>query len=152
LERYGFSFAVNTAVDLGLGALGAWAGWVLLKRRSYAPMVACVAGGPIVVHSGHWIYGLALPTLSVISGALDPKYARLIIDMSLPLVLNVTLAAVWLLILMTVLRAKGRLEFEPGSSHSTTPALWISLVISSGIQLLILVLQQLMWASTPPNK
>lgn len=151
LRRHPYSFGVDITLHLALGAMGAWGGWALLQRRSQAPLFACIAGGPIVVESGYWLYALAIPSIRVIAGAIAPKYIRLILVMGLPVVLNLTLVVSWLLILSHVLRQKGRLEFEKPGEEVNSGSLWIALTLSSSLLSLILLLQHLMWAAESPT-
>src|SRR5438105_6610385 len=79
----GFTQVVNRSFQLALGALGAWAGWALLRRRSSAPLVSCVAGGAIAVDSGVWLYSLALPSSVFLGRAFDSPHSRMALSMLL---------------------------------------------------------------------
>jgi hypothetical protein len=64
---------------------------------------------------------------------LDTKYYRVGLILVPPLVLEVTVAACWLITLGGVLRRKGREEFSAADPEHSSSSLWASLLLSAAI-------------------
>jgi len=149
LERYGFSFVVDVDFKLGIGLLGGIGGWGLLKRKAWAPLAACIAGGVILVESLNWMVEMAAPTLLIIARSFSLKWVRLIAAMGLPLLIHATLLTTWYFLLRIVMREKGRREFPKAQPELTPGMMWGALVLSGTLCGLFLLLQRLLWEVTP---
>jgi hypothetical protein len=121
-DQWAISAAILTGALLG-GALDSWSGWGLLKRRSWAPLVAAFAGGHTVAGFGWFLFrvrehyargaGFHGTTQAVVTRALDflPAFVH---------------AICWMILLGVLFSRDGRRQFPSGRTAFTSHRFWIA--------------------------
>jgi hypothetical protein len=153
LERYRHLWGFNPSwrvlayllggLELALGVLSAWAGWGLLKRRDWAPPVAALAAGAILVHVTFTLITEAEMMTGMFLLGWDQHVPGLLAWGIGKGVLNVLQFALWICILVGILGSSWSGVFPLQDGERGRLKRTLSAVLGAGVYAFLLFLSRM---------
>jgi hypothetical protein len=143
-------FAAILAGTVFFSALDAVSGWGLLKRRSWAPPLAALAGGMAVTGAGWFLYGLkGYIFMESAPGLPQPAVpVHEIVTRMLAILPTFAHAVCWMILLGALYREDGRKQFPPGRREFSLGHFWTA--VAAGVMIMCLYNGAIEWILREP--
>ena len=119
------------------GVISVAAGWGLFRRRSWAPAIACAAGGALLVDVGCTIRSEAAKFASLVGETLRSKPFNPDLTAWGKFLVYGAHALLWLVVLGAMFLERRRHRFPPGRVPFTTRTVWSATGAGAAVSLLM---------------